>query len=137
MGTKILLSFLTLVTISLNSLAQVSFDYSTKKHISKSGGQTKVLSIENIGGMITLGNFYIKIKSANKSEQFSLNIVTLHKIEEGHYIAFDQHGLMYSFISKGQLLLITKGDSVIMYNLSFLSSNKMDTYMINLFNNKK
>ena len=62
---------------------------------------------------------------------------TLHKIEEGHYIAFDQHGLMYSFISKGQLLLIAKGDSVIMYNLSFLSSNKMDTYMINLFNNKK
>jgi hypothetical protein len=83
-----LLSFLTLITISLNSLGQVSFDYITKKHIFKSGGQTKVLSVDNSGGMITLGNFFINIKSTTKTEQFSLNIITLHKIEEGCVFRF-------------------------------------------------
>lgn len=137
MKTKILLPLLAALTMSLTSLSQVSFGYSTKKHIHKSDGQTKVLSEENNGGTITLGEFFVKIKSPNKVEQFALNWTTLKKIEEGHYIAFDDLGTMYSFIGKGQLLLIASRDTVLMYNLSVESSNVMNAYISRLFNSKK
>ena len=137
MRPKVLLPLLVALTISLTSLSQVSFSYSTKKHIHKSSGQTKVLSVESNGGEVTLGDFFVKIQSPKKVEQFALNLNTLNKIDEGHYIAFDDLGTMYSFISKGHILLIATGDTVLMYNLSLKSSNVMNDYISGLFNSKK